>query len=306
MFYLILGGGLGNQMFQYAYARMLQEKYKIQIEYNDWHYHYETTRNFALNNLSVNKDIKMCEEKKKKNIYEKTKKIQKIIHTIVPVKIMKSDVFFRILNSGGLYYTPETYRYIETRPIKKESGVIIGAFQSWKYFDEYRDIIKPELMVLTKPSKENSNLIHEIKNCNSVCVHVRRGDYIGTQWSKTLEICDYKYYLDAMKVIANRVNNPVFYIFSNSNDDINWIKRNYKFDYTVKYIELNNPDFEELRLMYSCKHFIISNSTFSWWAQYLAENKNKMVIAPNVWSRRKDIEWKDIYMPNWIHIQCGM
>ena len=91
-----------------------------------------------------------------------------------------------------------------------------------------------------------------------------------------LNICDYNYYLKSMEYISNKVDSPVFYIFSNSSEDINWIKNNYDFSmYNTVYVDLNNPDYEELRLMYNCKHFIISNSTFSWWGQYLCNNPEK-------------------------------
>ena len=80
-----------------------------------------------------------------------------------------------------------------------------------------------------------------------------------------------------MDLIANKIENPVFYIFSTGARDIEYIKKNYSFKYLVKYINLDNPDYEELRLMTMCKHFILSNSSFSWWAQYLCEYKEKIV-----------------------------
>jgi hypothetical protein len=67
----------------------------------------------------------------------------------------------------------------------------------------------------------------------------------------------------------------------------------------VKYVDLNNPDYEELRLMYSCKHFIISNSTFSWWAQYLGEYDKKIVVAPSKWNNKDNVDDSGIYMPEW-------
>ena len=67
------------------------------------------------------------------------------------------------------------------------------------------------------------------------------------------------------------------------------------------YIDLNNPDYEDFRLMYSCKHFIVSNSTFSWWAQYLGEDKGKIVIAPDVWHKERSNS-ENVYMPDWIRI----
>ena len=102
-----------------------------------------------------------------------------------------------------------------------------------------------------------------------------------------------------MERVKEKVENPVFYIFSNTPEDIAWIKEHYDFsEYNVEYVDLNNPDYEELRLMYSCKHFIISNSTFSWWAQYLGEYENKVVVAPSEWNREVD-DCSGIYMSGW-------
>ena len=88
-----------------------------------------------------------------------------------------------------------------------------------------------------------------------------------------------------MRYIAERAKNPVFYIFSDNLKEIEWIKENYHFDFDVQYIELNNPDYEELRLMYQCKHFVIANSTFSWWGSYLAANEDKIIVAPKIWNK---------------------
>lgn len=77
------------------------------------------------------------------------------------------------------------------------------------------------------------------------------------------------------------VEDPVICFFS---DDIKWVKTNIKIEGAKVYYESGeDPVWEKLRLMYSCKNFIISNSTFSWWAQYLSKNPNKIVISPNRW-----------------------
>jgi hypothetical protein len=94
------------------------------------------------------------------------------------------------------------------------------------------------------------------------------------------------------------VENPIFYVFSNSSDDLEWIKANYKFSVDVLYVDLGNSDFEELFLMSKFKNFIISNSSFSWWASYLANNEDKVVIAPSKWNNGV-WEMDDIYLDEW-------
>ncbi len=103
--------------------------------------------------------------------------------------------------------------------------------------------------------------------------------------------------------------NPVFYIFSNNENDLEWIKKNYHFKDTVKqreiklkYVNLKNSDYEELRLMYNCKHFIISNSTFSWWGAYLSSYPKKIVIAPERWNLALEND-DSIYLSDWIKLK---
>jgi hypothetical protein len=112
-------------------------------------------------------------------------------------------------------------------------------------------------------------------------------------------ICTEDYFYKGINVIKGKITNPIFFIFS---DDIDWVKNNMEFKNTKIYFEYGkDPVWEKLRLMYSCKHFIISNSTFSWWAQYLARNIDKIVVAPNRWRNYRRIA--DVYEPHWILIE---
>lgn len=99
-----------------------------------------------------------------------------------------------------------------------------------------------------------------------------------------------------------------FFVFSNTRKDLEWIKENYHFydksgnrPLRMVYVDLNNPDYEELRLMYSCKHFIISNSTFSWWGAYLGSYDGKIVLAPYRWNLSDEND-EAIYLKEWIKI----
>lgn len=84
----------------------------------------------------------------------------------------------------------------------------------------------------------------------------------------------------AIEQIKSRVENPVFFMFS---DDIQWVRENVSTGCPTYYEDGTDPVWEKLRLMSACKHFIISNSTFSWWVQYLAKNEDKIVVSPSRW-----------------------
>ena len=119
-------------------------------------------------------------------------------------------------------------------------------------------------------------------------------------------MCNEYYYETAVKKMGELVEKPVFYIFSNSHQDFQNIKKMFDFgDAVIKYVDMSNKDFEDLYLMSHCKHFIVSNSTYSWWGQYLSTNSNKIVMAPVRWNNLEtDPGWdpRDIYMDNWIRI----
>lgn len=293
MIYACLRDGLGNQMFIYAYARALQERNNQKTLVLDTFDFRKDIRTYSLNNFRLNPCVK------------KNKIMSQILNRVILTLKLGKERSARIENEKfiknakkGIYSDFFSYSVPPFVDSNKKRIIVRGFYQSHKNFENIKNLIKEELTVVTPPSNENKNMLEQISQDNAVCVHVRRGDYVNNPaWSKELAICTEEYYKKAMDIVASKVENPVFYIFSNCSEDIEWIKQNYKFDYELKYVDLNNPDYEELRLMYNCKHFIISNSTFSWWAQYLSQNENRVVVAPSLWNRLMDAS--NIYMDDW-------
>lgn len=121
-----------------------------------------------------------------------------------------------------------------------------------------------------------------------------RGDFLNENISKDRLICTVDYYIKGIEFIKEKYPNALICFFS---DDIDWVKNNIKVKGKALYESGNDPVWEKLRLMSSCKHFVISNSTFSWWAQHLAENKEKIVIAPSRWCNDK--RPVGLYEKNW-------
>ena len=294
--------GLGNQMFQYAYGRALQEKYKDKLVLNYYPLiRNKTIRSYSLNHFKLNDSVIIPDLKTMSRLDFISKIKRRVLVLNNTDKLHGEKTFYR-LAAQGMFANHDVYNYSPNEKCNQKDKYVIGFWQSEKYFRNISEEIKKEFEIITPPSEENKKLLEEIQKENAVCVHIRRGDYLTTPG---LDICNEKYYKDGMKYIADRVVDPVFYIFSYSSKDIKWIKENYKFDYQVKYVDLNNPDYEELRLMIACRHFVISNSTFSWWAQYLSKSDNKIVIAPSKWNAEGKQQDKDIYMDNWTVIDIN-
>lgn len=296
-----LGGGLGNQMFQYAflYAQLKQnEIYPNCVKVIMHRNRNEDHRDFALDVFDTSISLDPIDEDCANISFKTLALLRVLLSKCSRVLKLDDETAQKIMGKFGIVYANRIYETYSSCVIKRNTKFIEGAFQSWKYFDSIREDILNEFRFKQKPSDKCKMMMNQIIKTNAVCVHVRRGDYINSYYSRTLAVCDYEYYKKGMDYIANKVENPIFYIFTNSHQDHLWIKENYIFGYPVVNVDLENPDYEELRLMSSCKHFIISNSTFSWWAQYLAQNSSKIVIAPKRWNN-VDKDFDGIYMPNW-------
>lgn len=307
MIYIKLTGGLGNQMFQYAAARWVKEVTGQEIcldysDFSDYNNNHNATFENTLSNLNIRYASVIKHPSEFKNaVPELAKEYYKLYHKL---NLVGSIFFFegRIFiermkqnewNKEGLIFARDTYIPIYPENINVPNIVMSGFFQSAKYFPEQKKILQEEFKIIKPLSQENRKWIDIIQNSNSVCVHIRRGDYT----KKGRLHCTESYYLRCVQEMKKRVSNPQFFVFS---DDIKWVKENIVFDADdVWYVDENNDSCDEIRLMSSCSHFVISNSSFGWWAQYLSNNANKVVIAPRPWMRRIPT---DIYLDNWVTI----
>ena len=289
-----LMGGLGNQMFEYAALRnkMLEEKISGTIDLVG--ITNKTHNVYGLDHLSISKNVKIVNNSKSIKGF-----ISYLLYGFYWVFLdkKKNGIKFMTmiepyLNSIGIYLVVDGYIKIDN--IKVNNNYMIGYFQSKEYFNKNIDIIRKELQVNEKLEGNNKKVYNELTNNNSVCIHIRRGDYVGSFF----EVCTKDYYLKAVKEMNKKVKNAKYYVFS---DDIDWVKNNIDLK-NATYIDWKNNQYQDLKLMSGCKNFIMSNSSFSYFAQFLSLNDKKVVIAPNVWFKNgKKI---DIYEDNWILVDA--
>lgn len=282
MIYADLKGNLGNQMFIYACARKIQEETGQKIQLNTY-YLEKRYKDYkcSLNIFELNDDVEISNKK------------------VFPFYASTSSIFFRILkrlcfnkkkfekiyykffgrfnafvNDGDEFWEID---YREDRDI-----FLSGFFQSERYFENMCSILNKEFDVKNKNLSEHNRLfLDKIMDSNSVCVSVRRGDYISNPiFNKKHFVCDDEYFKRSFELIKEYVHNPTLVFFS---DDPEWVKDNYRTDIQAIYEKKDNSLEEKIIMMRSCKHFVLSNSTFSWWVEYLCEYPQKTVLAPNIW-----------------------
>lgn len=295
-----MSGGLGNQMFQYAFGKALSLRYQIPVAYDMSFYQRKegnaTLRSFELDvfKLSIQEaDIgSFTFAPPPGSFLERLRfKINKAYKKNELVRIKESD-----------------YKILEALDdLKKFDLYLDGYWQDEKYFKPYEEAIRqgfaPNVNIASSLEAVKP-VMADIKERNSVSVHFRRGDYITDPTTVQYHgACSAAYYQDAIAYIAQRVINPHFYLFS---DDSEWVRENVSLPYSYQIIESQSQSssFTDMYLMSICKHNIVANSTFSWWGAWLNKNLQKIVVAPQRWfaDAVRDGEKKDIVPTRWVRL----
>ena len=270
MFVVKLSGGLGNQMFQFVFGQHLAKKFNVEVKYELSYFEKpKTVENVTQWGYELEKfelDIPIIEN-------DFFNKLQELNRTN-KIKFLIYKTLFDIKNSY-LVVTESSFEFFRYLPNLIKNRYFIGYWQNEIFFDGLENSI-PKWFVLKDKiqlKKQNSDIHLKIQNSNSVSLAVRRGDHVKLNASS-----DLSYYLKAIKIISEKVDDPFFFIFS---DDIPWCKENLLIEQKHFFVNSsNNLPFEDMELMSICQHNIISNSTFNWWGAYLNKNPDKIIISP--------------------------
>ena len=176
-----------------------------------------------------------------------------------------------------------------------------GFWQSERYFSEIASTVRTELAPRFSLSTDRQSILAEIGTSNAVSVHVRRGDYTTPKNLVKHGVCSSDYYQDALAVVKSRVTEPHCFVFS---DDPEWAREHLKLDMPVSFVSppADGRDYEDFVLMSSCRHHVIANSTFSWWAAWLSASHDKLIVAPKQWFAGSEYDARDIVPEGWIRV----
>lgn len=257
-------GGVGNQLFQYAFYKYCQS-----------------------NGVSVAADISSYDRKKIHGGF--------LLNRMLPcntleVTLSNVDVFYReftliekvrnrIFHHVGNHYYEEYFRE-EDQIIpflrKKQNCYLDGWWQYKNIALSEIDQIQAEIQdIETFLSPSRYDLLRKMRECESVSVHVRRGDYLSAN-KLYGNICTDAYYSAAFEIIREHVNDPIFFVFS---DDEAYCKAKYC-NKNVIIMPMSSTDkaYVDIILMSKCKHHITANSSFSWWGTALSSGGGVIVM----------------------------
>lgn len=281
--YLILKGRIGNQLFMYAFAKEIQKKLceadtEIIIDDTD-------VLNLKWENSLLNYDLPNVRfVHNRKELFSPRWFIKFLIlrfaERIVSFKADYMQRFSRekrlkiILEKIGIILCENGYMEFNIK--NKKTYLLSGYFQSKDYFKDTGDELKKIFSLEENLIYPNLKMLCEN---NSVCISVKVEHNVG---SSLYAVCGKEYWKEAIEYITEQIENPVFFVCS---DDVEYVRNNLIdcSKYKVLFQDKNEPVYKSLAAMSRCKHFIIGNTSFGWWAQYLSKNLNKITIAPNQW-----------------------
>lgn len=280
-------GGLGNQMFQYAFALSLKKFCDDDVFLDIHHFKgYKLHNGFEIKNLFPEANLEIIEAEKLKDITY-----------VVPNYTLSRIVRKLLKNKQTEYIEKRNYSFDKNVYLIQGDCYYEGYWQAMQYYLP----IKEEIVHHFKPKKFSDyslSILKLIDRTNSVGIHVRRGDYLKEKDFQG--ICDLSYYKNSIQYLKERNLIDKFYIFSN---DLVWCKDNIiplidGYDFELVTGNSGECSYMDMFLMSHCKYLIIANSSFSWWGAFLNQRIENKVLAPSVWTNSRDAS--AIYDSKWI------
>lgn len=329
-----IGAGLGNQMFQYAFYEHLL-RYTKDAKLDLMAYEDASRRGvYGLKRIfGIDPPVATKDELKAMGAYTNTpfagkmrlisnilyyddcraRFFKKLLGIDLPVRIRcaldeadpKSLSIFakakkKILGPPEHVCNREWQAWFYSDHIYRDNTYYTGYWQNFRWFDDIRDQIKKVFTFPKLKLDKNRDVANKMAKTQSVAVHIRRGDYLSGSYLTNLGDSDY--YKKAIQTIDNMLPSPYYFFFSN---DPGWVRENFHME-NMMVIDWNNgsDSYVDMQLMSHAKHNITSNSTFGWWGVYLNDNRDKIVIGPQNWVTRVDVEQMSeaLLMPGWIRI----
>lgn len=282
-----LSGGLGNQLFQYAAGRALSLKLGLDLVLDITWFYGHPDRTYALEPFSINAKT-----------YSGNVLMPKWMRRL-ECRLTRKWADKRL---GVLIYREPYFHYDEAFSLIKHPVYLEGNWQSERYFFDYKKIIAKEMTFKINVTEQFKLIENHIQSSDAICIHIRRGDYVSNPIVSQMHgLCPLEYVYKGIKEVSKDLIKPHCFIFS---DDPEWVKENLMVDLPSTVIDIAKPHEAhlDLGLMTQCKHFVIANSSLSWWGAWLSPYPLKRIIAPLNWFASSKKRVDDLIPQSWIRL----
>ncbi|MDB5297611.1 MAG: alpha,2-fucosyltransferase [Phycisphaerales bacterium] len=283
--------GLGNQLFQYAAGFALAKRLGTTLRMDTQFYQHNNLRPYELGRLCVSAKPLTAADRFRI-------RVSTSVAAAGPTRTLKQQIA-RALPIRRLTLADDLVAGCDPAIVGAPDYTLIrGYWQNEGYFADCQADVRREFAFRSPPDASNAAVLARIRGRPSVCLHVRRGDYLNP--AEVVAPAPLRYYADAIAWMRARVPGAAYYVFS---DDPEWARSNLPVagaTFVTHNTGKNDP--EDLRLMSACDHFVIANSTFSWWGAWLAASPGKLVVAPRQWFSKPNANEAHIVPDRWVRL----
>ena len=280
-----LDGGLGNQMFQYAFGLYLSEKHKTQLVLDLSSYQTGPQHGYMLDRFQIS--AKSLDHRSSRRIPQRYR-------------------------TGASNWLPDWLRWNVLRRVKERpfgfhekyleasaNSYLVGYWQSEKFFPGLRDELLKQFTPVVELSDESQRMIDRMQSAPSISLHIRRGDYVNNPaTARIYEQLSLEYYQTCLQRFLARHEHVQIFVFSN---DLPWCREHLRLSSPTHFVDHTNQQtaHEDLVMMRHATCNVIANSTFSWWAAYLNNRDDRTTCAPAGWFRPGTLNAEHLFSPAW-------
>lgn len=288
-----LNGGMGNQMFQYAAGLALAARHRAALVLDiSWFAQNVgvagvTQRTYAL--AAFDLEAKLTQHAGKPNLAQRA------------LRKLQRHIPWRLGEEGA--YHERSFRYDEGFFATPVPVQLHGYFQSQRYFSGVEGELRTAFGMPREMSAATQAMLTRIQGTRAICVHVRRGDYVSNPAASDFHgLCGLDYYDQGLRqVLTDDAEGAECFVFS---DDPQWVRENMRLPLPMTVVDINGPDaaHQDLWLMAACRHFVIANSSLSWWGAWLGAHPQKRVVAPLAWFKSTQHDVTDLIPSEWMRL----
>ncbi len=280
-----LDGGLGNQMFQYAYGHYLAQRHGCQLVLDLESYAQQPQHGYGLFHFCIDAAPLSSEQRR-----------------LVPRRYRSAqhrgwrDWWPR---RGLVRHKESPFGFREQHLAVGDNRYLVGYWQSERFFPGQREELLQHFRLRAPLSDASRRVADDMRATASVAVHVRRGDYVQHAAAAKLYCqLDADYYRSAIEQWSCQQTAPRIFVFSN---DLVWCRQHLQLPWPTTFVDHNSAEtaHEDLVLMSQAQCAVIANSTFSWWAAWLNNRPDRVVYAPPAWFQPNTLDGSSIVPASW-------